>query len=384
MGRLKGRKTMTPRERLRTTLNHQEPDRIPIDLGGMQTTIETLAYQQLLSYLGLKEEIFVFTRDHVVPSETVLNMFNVDTRYIYYEPIKPGPPAPGTLFDEWGIGWRKKIGGLYYEPFYFPLREAKTLEDLKKHKWPDPPTKERITYWRERAQKLYEETDYALIGDVIGLGIFETAWALQGLDRFMINLYRRLPFVEALLDKVLEIKINQYETYLNAISNYIDVINISDDMGAQNGPLISPSLYRKLVKPRQKMLIETIKRKTNAKVFLHSCGTIYEFIPDFIEIGIDILNPVQVSARGMGNTERLKKEFGKDLVFWGGSCDSQHILPFGTPEDVRKETARRIEELKLGGGYVFAPIHNVQAFVPPENLVALFETAKEVGIYSQD
>jgi uroporphyrinogen decarboxylase len=155
-------------------------------------------------------------------------------------------------------------------------------------------------------------------------------------------------------------------------------------MGAQNGPLISPSLYRKLVKPRQKMLIETIKRKTNAKVFLHSCGAIYEFIPDFIEIGIDILNPVQVSARGMGNTERLKKEFGKDLVFWGGSCDSQHILPFGTPEDVRKETARRIEELKPGGGYVFAPIHNIQAFVPPENIVALFETAKEVGIYSQD
>lgn len=373
---------MTSRERLRRALNHQEPDRIPIDFGGMQTTIEVLAYRQLLFHLGLKEEIFVFTRDHVVPSETVLNMFSVDTRYIYYEPIKPGPLAPGTLFDEWGIGWRKKANGLYYEPFYFPLREAKSVEDLKKHKWPDPP-KERFTYWRERAEKLFEETDFALVGDVIGLGIFETAWALQGLDRFMINLCRHLPLVEALLDKVLEIKIQQYETYLDAIGPYIDVIDLSDDMGTQNGPLISPSLYRKLIKPRHKALIEAIKRKTQAKVFLHSCGAIYEFIPDFIEIGIDILNPVQVSARGMGDTARLKKEFGKDLVFWGGSCDSQHILPFGTPEEVRKETASRIEDFKPGGGYVFAPIHNIQPYVPPENVIVLFETAKEVGIYYQ-
>ena len=373
---------MTSRERLRRALNHQEPDRIPIDFGGMQTTIEVLAYRQLLFHLGLKEEIFVFTRDHVVPSETVLNMFSVDTRYIYYEPIKPGPLAPGTLFDEWGIGWRKKANGLYYEPFYFPLREAKSVEDLKKHKWPDPP-KERFTYWREWAERLFEETDFALVGDVIGLGIFETAWALQGLDRFMINLCRHLPLVEALLDKVLEIKIQQYETYLDAIGPYIDVIDLSDDMGTQNGPLISPSLYRKLIKPRHKALIEAIKRKTQAKVFLHSCGAIYEFIPDFIEIGIDILNPVQVSARGMGDTARLKKEFGKDLVFWGGSCDSQHILPFGTPEEVRKETASRIEDFKPGGGYVFAPIHNIQPYVPPENVIVLFETAKEVGIYYQ-
>jgi len=372
---------MTPRERLRRALNHQEPDRVPIDLGGMQTTIEALAYQQLLSHLGLNEKIFVFTRDHVVPSETVLNMFNVDTRYVYYELIKPGPPPPGTLFDEWGIGWRKKAGGLYYEPFYFPLREAKSVEDLKKHKWPGPPSEERLAYWRERAEKLYEETNYALVGDVIGLGILETAWALQGLDRFMINLCRRLPLVEALLDKVLEIKIQQYETYLDAIGPYINVINLSDDMGTQSGPLISPPLYRKLIKPRHKALIEAIKRKTQAKVFLHSCGAIYEFIPDFIEIGIDILNPIQVSARGMGDTARLKKEFGKDLVFWGGSCDSQHTLPFGTPEEVRKEAARRIEDLKPGGGYVFAPIHNIQPYVPPENVIVLFETAKEVGTY---
>ncbi|MHC1594439.1 MAG: hypothetical protein ACXQT2_03925, partial [Methanotrichaceae archaeon] len=209
---------MTRRERVRTALDHREPDRVPIDLGGMQTTIEALAYKDLLSYLGLQEEILVFTRDHVVPSKRVLKMFEVDTRYIYYEPIRPWSPAPGTVFDEWGIGWQKKTErSLYFDPVYYPLRDAKHVADLEKHKWPAPPGEERIALWRETARKLYEETDYALVGDVIGLGVFETAWALQGLDRFMINIHRRLSFVEALLDKVLEVKLKQYEAYLSAI-----------------------------------------------------------------------------------------------------------------------------------------------------------------------
>lgn len=374
---------MKPRERLRLALAHREPDRVPIDFGGMQTTIEVLAYRDLLSHLGFKEDILVFTRDHVVPSEKILNMFGVDTRYIYYEPIKLWSPISGTVFDEWGIGWQKKTErSLYFEPVYYPLREAKNIEDLEKYKWPGLPNKERIAYWQKRAKMLYEETEYALVGDVVGLGVFETAWALQGLDRFMVNLSRRLTFVEALLDKVLEIKIQQYEIYLSAIGPYIEVINISDDMGTQYGPLINPSLYRKVVKPRHKALIEAIKRKTHAKVFLHSCGAVYEFIPDFIEIGVDILNPIQVSARGMEDTARLKREFGKDLVFWGGSCDSQHTLPFGTPKEVKDETKRRIEDLKPGGGYVFSPIHNIQPGVPPQNVVVLFETALQYGKYA--
>jgi len=368
---------------VRTALDHREPDRVPIDLGGGQTTIEALAYKDLLSNLELQEEILVFTRDHVVPSERVLKMFEVDTRYIYYEPIRPWSPAPGTVFDEWGIGWQKKTErSLYFDPVYYPLRDAKHVADLEKHQWPAPPGEERIALWRKTAQKLYEETDYALVGDAIGLGVFETAWALQGLDRFMINIHRRLSLVEALLDKVLEVKLKQYEAYLSAIGPYIDVINLSDDMGTQHGPIINPELYRKIVKPRQKVLCQNIKEKTNAKVFLHSCGAVSELIGDFIDIGIDILNPVQVSAKGMGDTAWLKREFGKDIVFWGGGCDSQHILPFGTPEEVEREVRCRIDDLAPGGGFVFAPIHNIQPGVPPENIVMLFEAALKYGQYA--
>lgn len=373
---------MKPRERLLKALNHQEPDRVPIDLGGMQTTIEALAYKDLLAYLNLQEEIKVFTRDHVVPSEKVLNEFGVDTRYIYYTPPRPWTPEPGSQVDEWGIVWRKKSGSFYFEPVHHPLREAKYIEDLERHKWPSAPSKEKIVAWKLIAKQLREETDYAIIGDVIGVGIFETAWLLQGLDRFMINLYRRLPFVEALLDKVLEIKIQQYEAYLDAIGLYIDVINLSDDLGTQHGPLISPDLYRKVVKPRQKMLIEVIKSKTKAEVFFHSCGAVYEFISDFIDIGIDILNPVQVSAKGMDDTARLKREFGKDIVFWGASCDSQRVLPFGRPQDVEREVKRRLADLMPGGGFVFAPIHNIQPGVPPENVVTLFRAALTHGYYT--
>lgn len=278
-----------------------------------------------------------------------------------------------------GLG-EKERKSLYFEPVYYPLREAK-VEDIEKYKWPSAPSADQIAQWKETAKRIREETDYAVVGDVIGLGIFETAWSLQGLDRFMINIHRRLPLVEALLDKVLEVKLKQYEAYLSAIGPYIDVINLSDDMGTQHGPIVSPELYRKVVKPRQKVLCQSIKEKTNAKIFLHSCGAVSEFIGDFIDVGIDILNPIQVSAKGMGDTAWLKREFGKDIVFWGGGCDSQHILPFSTPEEVEREVRRRIEDLAPGGGFVFAPVHNIQPGVPPENIVALFAAAIRYGGY---
>ena len=375
---------MQARTRLRLALSHQEPDRVPIDLGGMSTTIEALAYKDLLRHLGYEDEqMEVFVRDHIVPSEQVLKEFGVDTRYVHYTPTKPWSPEPGLQVDEWGVGWEKKTEkSLYFEPVHYPLREAKRVEDLEKYRWPSAPSEEQIAQWRTTVKRLREETDYAIVGDVIGLGIFETAWSLQGLDRFMINIHRRLSFVEALLDKVLEVKLKQYEAYLSAIGPYIDVINLSDDMGTQHGPIINPELYRKVVKPRQKILCQNIKEKTNAKVFLHSCGAVSEFIGDFIDIGIDILNPVQVSAKGMGDTAWLKREFGKDIVFWGGGCDSQHILPFGTPEEVEREVRRRIEDLAPGGGFVFAPIHNIQPGVPPENIVMLFKAALKYGKYA--
>lgn len=373
---------MDPRRRVQMALNHQEPDRVPIDLGGTTTTIEAPAYKDLLAYLGLVEEIKVFVRLHVEPSDKILDRFGVDTRYVHYTPSTVWSPELGIQVDEWGVGWeRKGEKRVYFEPVYHPLHDAKQIRDLEKYRWPLPPDSTQVNMWTETAKRVQEETHYAVVGDQIGPGLFERAWLLRGLHRFMLDICRNPSFVEALLDKVLEIMLQQYDAYLSAIGSSIDVIMMSDDLGTQHGPMINPEFYRKIVKPRQKILIEFIKKKTNAKIFLHSCGAIREFIKDFIDIGIDILNPIQVGAKGMGDTASLKREFGKDIVFWGAGCDAQRILPFGKPEDVEQEVKRRIEDLAPGGGFVFAPIHNIQPGVPPENIAAMFEAALRYGRY---
>ncbi len=170
------------------------------------------------------------------------------------------------------------------------------------------------------------------------------------------------------------------ERYLSEIGKYIQVFVYWDDIAGQTGPLISPDTYRRLIKPKDKRIIEMVKSKTDAKFFYHCCGAAYDFIPDFIEIGVDILNPVQVSAMGM-DTARLKKEFGKDITFWGGGCDTQNVLPYGTPDEVREEVKRRINDLREGGGFIFNAIHNIQDEVPPENIMAMFETFEEFKKY---
>ena len=168
---------------------------------------------------------------------------------------------------------------------------------------------------------------------------------------------------------------------LQRVGPYIQVIMICDDIATQRGPMISPDLYRARIKPRQAKLIEVIKRHTDAYVMYHACGATKEFLPDFIDIGVDIFNPVQVGAVGMDDTASLKREFGRDLTFWGGACENQKILPFGTPDEVREETKRRIDDLAPGGGFVFSPVHNIQDGVPPENILAMFEVAHEYGVY---
>ena len=182
------------------------------------------------------------------------------------------------------------------------------------------------------------------------------------------------------MEEITDLYIESCNDYLDQVGRYIQVFTYWDDVNTQNGWLVRPELYREMVKPKQKRLVEAIKKKTNAKIFFHGCGAVRDLIPDLIEVGFDILNPVQVSARGM-DTKKLKQEYGKDMTFWGGGVDTQHVLPFGTPQQVADEVRRRIDDLAPGGGFVFAAVHNVQAFVPPQNIVATFETALEYGKY---
>lgn len=378
-------KEMAPRERVLTSLSHEEPDRVPLDLGGLATTIESVPYDELKKYLGIKGETRLFLRDHVDPPEEVLERFGIDTRYIRIKPpknFKVQIEPDNSYLDEWGTRWKKPESSLYWDPVDHPLKDA-TIEDLETYNWPDPHDPGRTEGLWEEAKRLREKTDYAIVADTPLLGIFESASVcLRGIERFMMDLILDKPFAKALLDRVADIHIEFFRHYLDAVGEYIDVIVVSDDLGCENGPLISPELYREIIKPAERKLWQFIKNNTKAYLFLHSCGSISKFIPDLIEIGVDILNPIQVSAKDM-DTKRLKEEFGDRMTFWGG-VDTQRVLPFGSPEEVEGEVKRRISDAAPGGGYVLTAVHNIQAGVPPENICMMYDAARKYGRYPID
>jgi uroporphyrinogen decarboxylase len=252
------------------------------------------------------------------------------------------------------------------------------MEELKRHTFPNSRDPACVEGLAEEARRLYEETDKALLG-AGAWGIYELSYCLRGIEELYIDMATNLPYVEALAERVLEWQIGYYDLLLDAVGPYIQAISVSDDLGHNDGPLFSPRIFRQVYKPRLRRLVELIKSKTEAKIYMHSCGSVYDYIPDFIEIGVDALNPVQVSARDM-DTARLKKEFGPDLAFWGGGSDN-NILSFGTPQQVEEEVKKRIYDLAPGGGYVFCSIHNISAEVPPKNIVAFYEAALKHGIY---
>jgi uroporphyrinogen decarboxylase len=224
----------------------------------------------------------------------------------------------------------------------------------------------------ERARQLYEQTDYALVAHLPG-GIFETALYLRGFAAFLADLKRNRRFAEKLLNKVFEVICGEYEVMLNAVGPYVHMVETADDLGIQTGPMISPRLYRELVKPLHRQLFAAIKARTSAKIFMHSCGGVRPFIEDLIEIGLDVLNPIQPHAAGM-EAGALKRDFGDRLSFHGG-IDEQYTLPRGTPQEVAAEARRVLEIMSPGSGYILAPAHNFQPDTPPENIVAMYRAA---------
>jgi len=382
---------MTSRERVLLSLNHQEPDRIPIDLGAtIVSSIVKKSYIELRQHLGLPlEEIKMLDYVQQLPyvDEALMQRFGVDFRMVQL----PAATAPGVkIFEEGNYHafidrWGSKLhmprqGGYYFDWVDFPIKEA-TLAALDAYSWPIPDPPEVNARLGEQAKQLFEHSDYALVGSaIIGGGIFEQPARVMGLQNFLMALLTDPVFADRLMGAITDIYIESCNNYLEQVGPYIQVFTYWDDLAGQNGWLINPDLYRRVIKPKQRRLVEAIKKKTAAKLFYHSCGATHDLIPDLIELGFDILNPVQVSAKGM-DTRQLKAEFGRDLVFWGGGVDTQHVLPFGMPQEVSDEVRRRIDDLAPGGGFVFAAVHNIQALVPPENIVAAFDTAQEYGRY---
>lgn len=405
---------MNPRERVLTTLAHKEPDKVPIDLGGtLATGVMGMAYNQLKAYLGIRAgrtRIYDFGQQLAEPEIDLLKRLGTDTLSISIsEPKKwkkstlpDGSPCevPGSFNPEASPDGsqilRNSTGravakmpknGYYFDPLYHPLQKISTIKGLESE-WQNIYS----TMWsptlindsilndlRKRVKHLYQTTDYTLVLNGVG-GIYEWAQLLRGWDTFMMDLVTDEKFAGFLLDRLVEENIKKLEKILPVVKRYVQVIYVNDDLGTQTGPQLSPQLYREVVKPRHKRFYQYIKKHSNAYLLLHSCGSVYEFIPDFIEMGVDALNPIQVSAKDM-DTHRLKREFGKDITFWGGGCDTQKVLPFGTPKEVVKEVKRRIKDCAPGGGFVFAPVHNIQANVPPENIVAMYSAVERHGKY---
>jgi uroporphyrinogen decarboxylase len=386
------KETMTGRERILKAINYEIPDRVPIDLGGNQTGIHKNAYAALLKHLGLNEKIEILdaVQQLAKPSEAVLQHFHVDTRYIragagsaYKGGIVQNQRDGKTwhdLTDEFGIIWSMPDDNqLYMDISYHPLANAK-IKGIAEYPFPKGNDPARFAGLREKALAIRNNTPYAIVSGISGV-VYETCWYLRGLEQWFMDMLAEPEFCEALLDQTLKFWLDWFEGFLNEVSDLVDVIMIGDDLAGQSGPLFSPEFYRKVVKPRQKKLVQYIHSRTKAKVWYHTCGSCMVYIPELIDNGVNILNPVQVTADGM-DPAWLKKTYGKKIVFWGGGCDSQRILPFGTPEQVRENVRQNVAVFKPGGGYVFNNVHNIQSGVPAENIAALFEAAYQNGFYA--
>jgi uroporphyrinogen decarboxylase len=381
---------MNSRQRVGCTLSHKEPDHVPFDLGGTGlTTMHVTAYQDLRRHLGLpptQARIDFVAEQLAAIDQDVADRLHADVR-----PVLPGLPsgfrrifgdegAYEAYIDEWGIGWRKpKDGGFYYDMYHHPLAAADSPAEMAAYPFPDPLDAGRFSTIRAQAEAILADGKAAVLSGPCA-GIAEVYSWMRGYEQFYIDLAVNQKAVATMLDRMVEFKCAFWERALAEVGDLVDAVVEADDLAGQHAMLLSPATYRKLIKPRHERLFSFIKAQAPVKIFFHSCGAVRPIIPDLIDAGIDILNPVQISAAGMDPYE-LKREFGRDLVFWGGGVDTQQVLGTGSPEQVREDVRRNIDALAPGGGFVFAAVHDIQANVPPENIMAMWDAWQTFGAY---
>jgi uroporphyrinogen decarboxylase len=410
---------MNSRERINAAFAHVQPDRVPIDFGGHRSSgIMAQAYVKLRELLGLspsKLYIYDFIQQLALIEDDVLDIFGADVVEVgngyqkidnYWKDwtLQDGTPCKIPAFievekegDSWVVRGDEnqviciqKKGVLFFEQTCFPLygnEEDETFEKLEYYL-------NQVMWWRlgippspagldepgrkireESARALRESTDRAIYG-TFGGNLIEIGEFVFRIDNFLMQLLANPPRMHKFLDKLTELHLANMEKYLNAVGPYIDIIGFGDDMGMQSGPQFSPEIYREFFKPRHKILWNRAKELCpGIKVSLHCCGGVYPLLRDMIEAGLDAINPVQFNCTDM-QVQRLKREFGKDLVFWGGGCDTQHVLPNATPKQVAELVRKQVKVLAPGGGFVFQQVHNMLANVPPENIIAMFNTVR--------
>lgn len=407
----KNKKELSHRERVLQSLAHKEPDRVPIDLGGMDSTsIHAIAYKKLKKFLGISGGVLQINDTYqMLPKveKEVIERIGADILPVQFDAreYKIGKLPDGSE-AEFPLLWNPETrpdgsevirdssgmitairpeSGLYFEPVSYPLRDAETIADIETQKhlfeeldWPFY-CDQTLEEMGDCARHLFEDTDYLIMGNFM-VHIFAGAQMLRGFDNFLIDLISRPALAECVLENLTNAFMERFDRYIEHIGPYVQVINLNDDLGTQENTFISPKLYREMVKPYHSKLYQYMKSKWPGYIFLHSDGAISSIIPDLIEAGVDILNPIQLSAKGM-DPVKLKAEFGDQLIFWGGGCDTQYILPQGTPKMVKDDVKKRIEQLAPGGGFVFCQVHNILPDVPIENIVAMYEAVHEFGYY---
>jgi uroporphyrinogen decarboxylase len=362
--------------------------------GTVVTGIQAKAYARLREHLGLPEKEIVIIdilQQLVQVDDDVMESMGVDFRNISPRStasfkIELKRTADGRysyFYDEYQVGWRMPVdGGMYYDMFAHPLIGNIAADDVDKYVLPDPLDPSRFEGLREAARKVLEEEKRALVIGNISAGIFELYLWTRGFKDGYTEWAENPTMAKKILRKYADLQLAYWERMFEVMEGIpIDVVQMADDLAGQNGMLISPASYRRNLKPFHKEMFDYIHSKTDAKIFFHSCGSIRPLIPDLIEVGVDILNPVQVSAANMDSAE-LKREFGKDISFWGGGVDTQNAFDERhTPEQVRADVRKRLQDLMPGGGFVFNTVHNIQGNVPPENIMAMWEAVQECGVY---
>jgi uroporphyrinogen decarboxylase len=377
---------MTGRERVLAALAHQEPDRVPVDFGSTWiTTIHAEAYERLKQHFGVDSPTVIMERMQQVcfVDERILERLEVDTRGVFAGAPElernKGTELPGNRFrDAWGVTWGKPPSSLYYDMVEPALPARINMSDLRQHNWPEPHDPGYTRGLRERVKVQRDSTDCALVLNVSVYPV-QCSQFLRGFEDWFLDMAAEPRLMGYLMELLTDLMLGTVGDVLDEVGELVDVVSVSDDIGMQDRTTVSPDMYRRLIKPCQVRAYRFIHDRTSAPLMYHTCGSVYAILDDLIEVGVDALNPVQTSAANM-EAERLKAEFGDRISFWGG-IDSSYVLPRGTTGEVRDEVRRVISILGQGGGYVLNSVHNIQPDVPLENLLAMFQAARESGAY---
>jgi len=382
--------SMTPRQRVLAAINHEEPDRVPIVMGVSNATgIKMKTYQGIKRLVNIKapdEYIYEWPELGTAKiDEATMQRLHIDVRGV--RDLEPESTRErnrnraihSDCIDSWGSGQREIEPDVWY-PGVHPMSGATKLDEIENYPWPNMKDPTRISHVKDAAKTLAEQNEFAILATPWLLFPLERAFAMQGMDTFLLNMAMYPEFSEALLQKTAEVCKALMGPFLAQMGENVDIIKIGDDLGTQESLLMSPKMYRQILKPIHADFIQFIKERTNAKIFFHTDGDVFPLIDDFIEIGVDILNPIQTSAGKMSDLETLKHRFGKNIVFCG-AIDTHRVLPHGTPKEVREEVRRAIQKLGPGGSYMVSSVHTIMNDVPPENVLAMADAVEEFGYY---